>query len=53
MARYSKAWAALAAGIAVVLAAGLITGQTAVWVSTLVAAVTAALGVYAAPKNQG
>lgn len=51
IARYRKAFAALVAGVAVVLASGLITGSTAVWVSTIVAAVTAALAVLSAPPN--
>lgn len=52
MTAYTKAWAALTAGVAVFLASGLITGSTQVWISTAVAAVTAALGVAAAPKNK-
>lgn len=51
LARYRKAWAALAAGAAVFLASGLITGSTAVWISTAIAALSAALGVARAPKN--
>lgn len=51
LARYRKAFAALAAGVAVFLASGLITGSTAVWISTAIAAVGTALGVTVAPKN--
>lgn len=49
--RARKAWAALAAGSAVMVAAGLITGAAEAWVTGAVAAVTAALSVYAAPAN--
>ena len=52
LAEVRKALAALAAGAAVCVAAGLITGSLAVWVTTGIAAVTAALGVYAAPANK-
>lgn len=48
----TKALAALGAGVTVMIAAGLITGQTAVWVSTGIGAVAAMLTVYAAPKNK-
>lgn len=51
IARARKAWAALAAGLAVFLAAGIITGKPAVWISTGIAAVTVALATYAAPRN--
>lgn len=51
IARYRKAWAALAAGAAVFLASGLITGSTAVWISTGVAAVGAAVGTWASKPN--
>jgi hypothetical protein len=36
----------------VMIAAGLITGQTAVWVSTGIGALAAMCTVYAAPKNK-
>lgn len=52
IARYNKAWAAFAAGLAVVLTAGLITGSAAVWVSTLLAAVTAGLNTLRAAPNK-
>lgn len=52
IARYRKALAALAAGAAVVVASGLLTGNVGVWLSTAVAALTAALGVAAAPANK-
>lgn len=39
-------FAALAAGVAVFLASGLITGSTAVWISTAVASGTAALATF-------
>lgn len=51
MRQYAKAWAAFVAGETVFLAAGLITGDTAVWVSTGIAAVGAALAVWRAPAN--
>ena len=51
MKRFTKAWAALAAGAPVVLASGLITGSAAVWIATGIATGTAVLAVIAAPKN--
>lgn len=52
MKRFSKAWAAFAFGAGVMLASGLITGNTAVWISTAIAAVTATVGVASAPANK-
>jgi uncharacterized membrane protein YoaK (UPF0700 family) len=52
IARYRKAWAAFAAGAAVFLASGLITGSTAVWISTAVAAVTVAVATAASKPNE-
>ena len=52
MSRYAKFWTALSAGIAIFLASGLITGQPAVWISTAVSAVTAAVAVLAGPANK-
>lgn len=49
--RFRKAWAALSAGVVVVLASGLVTGSPAVWLSTGISAVGAALAVLAAPAN--
>lgn len=46
-----KAVAALAAGVAVMVAAGLITGDLASWVTGAIAAVMAALATSAAPRN--
>ncbi len=51
LAQYTKAWAAFAAGTTVFLVAGLITGSTAVWVSTAISAVGAAITVLSAPAN--
>lgn len=51
MKRYAKAWAALTAGAAVVLASGLVTGSAAVWVSTAIGAGSAALAVLLGPAN--
>jgi hypothetical protein len=47
-----KALTALGAGVAVMITAGLITGQTAVWISTGIGALGIALSVYAGPKNE-
>lgn len=51
LAQFRKAYAALAAGAAVVLASGLVTGSLGVWISAGIAAAGAALGVAVAPKN--
>jgi putative intracellular protease/amidase len=52
LAKVSKAVAALAAGLAIMVAAGLITGKPAVWGTTGVEAVMQALAVYMAPANK-
>lgn len=45
-------FAALAAGVAVFLASGLITGSTAVWISTAVGAVTATLAAFTVKQGK-
>jgi hypothetical protein len=46
-----KAVAAFTAGIAVMVAAGITTGNLAVWLTGAAAAVTAALNTYLSPPN--
>lgn len=52
LSKIRKAVAALTAGGAVMVAAGLITGDPAAWWTGSIAALTAGLAVYAAPPNQ-
>lgn len=51
LAKIRKAVAAFSAAAAVMVAAGLLTGSTAAWITGALAAVGTALAVYVAPAN--